>query len=244
MKNSQSLGQSVSVSNLEIQPFQSLEQAALSLFEKDNSVIPGFAIAINAEKILTYRENAQAKALIDSATLRFADGIPIVWLMQKKGVSGVRIPGCELWLELMRLAGIKDKKVFILGASSEVNSQVCQKLRQQFGVNIVGSEDGFFSNENDLIQKLILSDADIVTVAMGSPKQEFIIGKCREQYPKAFYLGVGGTYDVYSGRVSRAPSWICQMHLEWAYRLLRQPTRVRRQGRILKFIGLALLGRF
>jgi UDP-N-acetyl-D-mannosaminouronate:lipid I N-acetyl-D-mannosaminouronosyltransferase len=112
-------------------------------------------------------------------------------------------------------------------------------------VNIVGSQDGYFKPEDRtaLFERIRLSGAKIVTVAMGSPKQEILMRDCRNVYPDALYMGVGGTYDVFTGHVKRAPKVWRELGLEWLYRLLSQPTRWRRQLKLLKFLGYYYGGR-
>ncbi|EBS5740003.1 lipopolysaccharide N-acetylmannosaminouronosyltransferase, partial [Salmonella enterica subsp. enterica serovar Eastbourne] len=96
----------------------------------------------------------------------------------------------------------------------------------------------FTAEQRDaLFERIRDSGAKIVTVAMGSPKQEIFMRDCRKIHPDALYMGVGGTYDVFTGHVKRAPKVWQNMGLEWLYRLLSQPTRFRRQLKLLKFLG-------
>lgn len=101
-----------------------------------------------------------------------------------------------------------------------------------------GSQDGYFKPEerDALFERIRASGAKFVTVAMGSPKQELLMRDCRKVYPDALYMGVGGTYDVFTGHVKRAPKAWQDMGLEWLYRLLSQPTRWRRQFKLLKYV--------
>ena len=109
----------------------------------------------------------------------------------------------------------------------------------QWNVNLAGTQDGYFTAEqrDALFERIRDSGAKIVTVAMGSPKQEIFMRDCRKIHPDALYMGVGGTYDVFTGHVKRAPKVWQNMGLEWLYRLLSQPTRFRRQLKLLKFLG-------
>lgn len=107
----------------------------------------------------------------------------------------------------MARAGKEGTPVFLVGGKPEVLAQTEAKLRNQWNVNIVGSQDGYFKPEQRqaLFERIHASGAQIVTVAMGSPKQEIIMRDCRLVHPDALYMGVGGTYDVFTGHVKRAP---------------------------------------
>lgn len=225
----------VNIGGLEITAFDSVEDAA-SQIVTDQHVTPGFAVAINPEKVMMAYRDPTINHVLQSATLRYPDGMGVVKTMAKKGVKSSRIPGCELWLALMQRCAQTGTPVAIIGASHEVNQQTVTKLKLS-GVNVVLAQDGFFENERNLIDTIKNSGAQVISVAMGSPKQEQLIMRCREHYPKAFFMGVGGSYDVYTGHVKRAPALFCKLHLEWFYRLCSQPTRYKRQ---LALLGYAL----
>ena len=138
----------------------------------------------------------------------------------------------------MERAGAEGTPVFLIGGKPEVLAQTEQKLRNQWNVNIVGSQDGYFRPEDrqTLYERVRDSGAKIVTVAMGSPRQEILMRDCRLVYPAALYMGVGGTYDVFTGHVHRAPKFWQNLGLEWFYRLLLQPSRIKRQFRLLRYL--------
>jgi UDP-N-acetyl-D-mannosaminouronate:lipid I N-acetyl-D-mannosaminouronosyltransferase len=109
----------------------------------------------------------------------------------------------------------------------------------------VGSQDGYFKPEDRqaLFERVRDSGAKIVTVAMGSPRQEILMRDCRLVCPDALYMGVGGTYDVFTGHVKRAPKFWQKLGLEWLYRLLSQPTRIKRQIRLLRYLAWHYTGK-
>jgi UDP-N-acetyl-D-mannosaminouronate:lipid I N-acetyl-D-mannosaminouronosyltransferase len=226
----------ISIAGIKVTSFSSMNEAVGHVIS-EGKVNSGFGVAINAEKVVSGINHLHVMNTLQSATLRFADGIPVVWAMAQKGIKGVRIPGCDLWQNLMEESAKYQTPVYIVGASSEVNRLVSDKLKN-IGVNLVGAQDGYFVDEELVISKLVTARPQLVTVAMGSPTQEIFINKCREVWPNAFYLGVGGTYDVYVGKVKRAPIWMQKIHLEWSYRLLKQPSRIFRQANLFKFIWL------
>lgn len=198
------------------------------------------AVAINPEKIILSREEPEIRSILESNEIRYADGIGVVKYLSyktKKKIS--RIPGCELWEALMKEAGAKNITVYLVGGKKETLAQTVKKLKGNYSTPIVGYQDGYFKDEEKLISDILSSKAKIVTVALGSPKQEVFISKCRAAGINAFFMGVGGTYDVFTGNVKRAPALFCKIGLEWFYRLLSQPTRVYRQRNLLKFLWLA-----
>ena len=226
----------VSVGPVQVSAFADMAQLLKFIVKDDGSVYAGSAIAINPEKVLTAMRNADIADVIRAADIRYADGIGVVKVMRKRLNSKVqRIPGCELWQQLMLRAAQYQVPVFIVGAKPEVNLQTADKLRGQ-QVNLVGAVDGYFTDEAALIAQIKHSAARIVSVAMGSPKQELLIQRIRAQHPECFYMGVGGTYDVFTGNVKRAPALWCKLNLEWAYRLLSQPSRIGRQIGLLRYL--------
>lgn len=200
----------------------------------------GSLIALNAEKILNAETNASLNEQLKEADYLYADGISVVRGIRRKYPQAQvsRIAGADLWEALMERAGKEETPVFLVGGKPEVLSQTEDKLKSQWNVNLVGSQDGYFTPEDRdaLFERIKASGAKIVTIAMGSPKQELFIRACREIYPDALYMGVGGTYDVFTGHVKRAPKAWQNLGLEWLYRLLSQPSRIKRQFKLLKFV--------
>ncbi|MFE4113127.1 MULTISPECIES: lipopolysaccharide N-acetylmannosaminouronosyltransferase [Kosakonia] len=215
-------------------------QHALDFLCADGKIKQGTLVAINAEKILTLEDDAQVRALIEAAEYKYADGISVVRSLRKKFPQAQvsRVAGADLWEKLMARAGKTGTPVFLVGGKPEVLAQTEQKLRTQWQVNVVGSQDGYFSpaQRQALFERIRDSGAKIVTVAMGSPKQEIFMRDCRAVWPDALYMGVGGTYDVFTGHVKRAPKLWQKLGLEWLYRLLSQPTRLKRQLRLLRYL--------
>lgn len=215
-------------------------QHALDYLCAGGDIKQGTLVAINAEKMLTLEDDAGVRALIDAAEYKYADGISVVRSLRKKfpGAQVSRVAGADLWEALMARAGQTGTPVFLVGGKPEVLAQTEQKLRTQWQVNIVGSQDGYFNAEQRqaLFERIRDSGAKIVTVAMGSPRQEIFMRDCRAVYPEALYMGVGGTYDVFTGHVKRAPKIWQQLGLEWLYRLLSQPSRLKRQLRLLRYL--------
>lgn len=216
-------------------------QHALDHLYAGGALKQGTLVAINAEKMLAVENDPQVRALIEAAEYKYADGISVVRSIRKKYPHAVveRVAGADLWEELMARAGREGTPVFLVGGKPDVLAQTQEKLRTQWQVNIVGSQDGYFNAEQRqaLFERIRDSGAKIVTVAMGSPRQEILMRDCREVYPQALYMGVGGTYDVFTGQVKRAPKVWQRMGLEWLYRLLSQPSRITRQLKLLRYLA-------
>ncbi|MCU6667457.1 lipopolysaccharide N-acetylmannosaminouronosyltransferase [Enterobacteriaceae bacterium H4N4] len=222
-------------------------QHALDYLCADGRIKTGTLVAINAEKMLTIEDNAQVRDLIEAAEFKYADGISVVRSVRKKYTDAniSRVAGADLWEALMARAGSDGTPVFLIGGKPEILAQTEQKLRAQWQVNIVGSQDGYFNADQQqaLFARIRDSGAKIVTVAMGSPRQEILMRDCRQVCPDALYMGVGGTYDVFTGHVKRAPKVWQNLGLEWLYRLLSQPSRITRQLRLLRYLGWHYSGR-
>lgn len=216
-------------------------QHALDYLYADGALKEGTLVAINAEKMLTIEDNPQVRSLIEAAEFKYADGISVVRSIRKKFPQARvdRVAGADLWEALMERAGREGTPVFLLGGKPDVLEETEDKLRKQWQVNIVGSQDGYFRAEDKqaLFERIRASGAKIVTVAMGSPRQEILMRDCREVYANALYMGVGGTYDVFTGYVKRAPEIWQRLGLEWLYRLLSQPSRLTRQLRLLRYLS-------
>jgi UDP-N-acetyl-D-mannosaminouronate:lipid I N-acetyl-D-mannosaminouronosyltransferase len=202
------------------------------------------AIAINPEKVILSLRNKSISSIIEQCDVKYADGIGIVKaIKQKTGEKIPRIPGCELWESLMEYAGKNKIPAFLVGGTIEVIEKTKDKLFQEYQTPIVGYQDGFFNEEAKLITDIQNSGAEIVTVAMGSPRQEKFIFSCRAAGINAIFMGVGGTYDVYTGNVKRAPLIWRKIGCEWLYRLLSQPTRWKRQVNLIHFAWLYFTNR-
>lgn len=201
-------------------------------------------IAVNAEKILHATDKTRD---LFSRNIGFSDGAGAVWALKKKGFkNAVKIPGCELWLDIIGSAW-KDKSFYLVGAHQKVIEKTVTSLHNQFpGLSIVNYRNGYLRNgldRQDLINDIVLRRPDVVFVAMGSPKQEKLIEEMQKAHP-AVYLGLGGSFDVYVGAVKRAPEWWVSHNLEWAYRLIKQPSRIARQIHLVKFVWMLMIGKY
>jgi len=195
-------------------------------------------IAVNAEKILHATDESRH---IINRNLGFPDGMGAVWALRKKGVKNViKIPGCELWLDIIK-QNYKSKTFYLIGGKQEVINQTVLNLKTEYpGIKILNYRNGYIKTEDEellLIKDLKTHRPDVVFVAMGSPKQEYLMEKLHQKH-KASYQGLGGSFDVYTGRVLRAPNWWLENNLEWAFRLFKEPSRIKRQMHLIRFLIL------
>lgn len=238
-----SVVQQARFAGIDVAIFSSVREAADHILA---ARLGGFhnAIAINPEKIVRMREDPILLNAAKSASINYPDGIGVcLALGRKTGARITRIPGIELWEELMSRAAAHAVPVFIVGGSEAVNARTVDRLRAEKGVQVAGHMHGYFESDADVVEMIRESRARIVSVAMGSPRQEVFIERCKQSGLTGFFMGVGGSYDVFSGVTERAPKAFREAGLEWFYRLLRQPTRVFRQRNLVRFALLFLRGK-
>ena len=221
----------VKVKNIIVYAFPN-KKVFLDYIEKEHKIL----VAINAEKILN--DNTELHRIINE-NVAYADGYGAVMALKKKGLEAVKIPGAEFWLDIVKEFH-KAKSFYLLGASQEVIEKTVIKLKSQYPtINIVGYRNGFLNDNDkeDIIIELREKKPDIVFVAQGSPRQEYLMDELMKVHP-ALYMGLGGSFDVYCGLKRRAPQFFLDSNLEWFYRLLKEPTRFSRQLVLIKFMIL------
>lgn len=202
---------------------------------------PGILLAVNAEKIA--RADPVVVA-IAGAHVAYPDGIGAVLALRRRGIRAHRLPGADLWLALIERYAAS-RSFYLLGATDAVVRAVVQKLRESHPEIKLWYRSGFMSplEEQELEDELRLRRPDFVFVAMGSPRQELLMQHLYTIQP-AVYVGVGGSFDVFAGIKRRAPRWLQDRGLEWAYRLAREPARLRRLPSYLRFVALLGTGRY
>ncbi len=190
-------------------------------------------VAMNAEKII--RNDEELRAIVNN-NIAYPDGIGAVLALRSKGVKAIKIPGSEFWLDIVKRFKT-DKKFYLIGSTESVITATVKKLKKEYPeIQIVGYQNGFFKkgDKEKLEQSLQNTQPDIIFVAQGSPRQEFLMNDLSKKYP-ALYMGLGGSFDIYGGEKKRAPLLFLKLELEWFYRLLKEPTRIGRQLSLVKF---------
>ncbi len=195
-------------------------------------------ISINSEIIL--KDDVKLKKIIKK-NIGYADGVGTIMALRQKGYKAVKIPGAELWLNIIEKY-YNVKSFYLIGATQDIVEKTVAKLKKEFpNINITGFRNGFLGNEDKkyLINELKTKKPDIIFVAQGCPMQEFLMDEMIKEHP-ALYLGLGGSFDIYSGFKKRAPKLFIRLHLEWLYRLMQEPSRVGRQLILFKFLYLLM----
>lgn len=204
----------------------------------------GILVAVNAEKVT--KATDQTRAIVNN-NIGYADGAGVVVAIHELGrPDAVRIAGCDLWLDIIK-EGRNDKSFYLVGGKQDVIDETIVKLKKDYpNLNIVGYRNGYIKTDEEreaLIQDVVEKKPDVVYVAMGSPKQEILMADMMKVHP-AIYQGLGGSFDVYTGRVKRAPLWWQKHNLEFLYRFLKQPQRYKREYYRLKFLYWLINGKF
>jgi len=198
-------------------------------------------IAINPEKVIRAADDPDLKDILLSADYLIPDGIGIVKASKKqRGAIKKRITGIDLMDGLCALAAQNSYRIFLLGAAEESVQGTKVFLEEKYpDLSICGVQNGYWQDDQKLLSDINETNPDIILVALGSPKQEMWIRENMKRLSACVYQGVGGSFDVFSGKVKRAPRWMQQIGLEWLYRLIFQPSRLRRQAKLLKFFRIA-----
>jgi len=195
-------------------------------------------VAINPEKLMKAKEDPELKALLNRAEFQIPDGIGVIIASKlKKGSISSRITGIDMMDRIVREAARTGLAVFLYGAKPGVADKAAQQLKQTYPDLIVaGTQDGYESDSSKVLDTINKAQPDILFVAMGSPKQEQWIEQHRDNLYPMLYQGVGGSFDVLAGNVKRAPAAFQRLGAEWLYRLLKEPSRLKRQMNLPKFL--------
>lgn len=208
---------------------------------KLNKSQQSFVVTANAEIIMMCQQDEFYKNIInDDADIVLPDGAGAVWAGRYLGYQvPERVAGFDLYNHLLALSAQKGYKVYFFGGSPGIAEAAKVKAENLYpGVSIVGCHNGYFSDEeiNNIIEEINKSEAQILFVALGAPKQEKWLAKYRKQLNPKIIMGIGGSFDVLAGKMQRAPKWMQNASLEWAFRLYKQPSRCIRMLALPKFV--------
>ncbi len=235
----------LSVMGIPVTPFETYEQALECIGEAIESRRKSFCVAINPIKVYNAWHEPQLQDLLREADFNICDGIGVSIasrILHGRGLH--RITGCDVFFRLLARASEKQWRVYLLGASPQSNAAARAQLQQRYpGLRIVGWQDGYFQDSQKVIEQINASKADLVFVAMGSPKQEYWIWHHRRQINASFCMGVGGSFDIASGNLKRAPKVFRMTGTEFLFRFLLEPRKRLSHQKILLFFLLRILGR-
>lgn len=209
------------------------ESEALHLIERSWGAERGMhVVTLNAEMVIQAQSDQELDRIIRHAHLIVPDGAGAVWALRLDGHKARRVPGIELAARALASAARAGIGVALIGAKPETLEILLQKLPELHpGINVVFSHHGYFSGEEEearILKELAASKPGLVLIALGVPKQEFIIDRWLHELPGAVTIGVGGSFDVWAGIVKRAPVVYQRLNLEWFYRLMKEPWRAKR----------------
>ena len=210
------------------------------------SRVPHQHVVVNVDKLVKAQKDPELRRIINECALINADGMPVVWASHLLGKPlKERVAGVDLFDALMGRAAARGWRVFLLGAREDIVSRVRHLYAQRYPQLVfAGHRNGYWEaeQEQDVVDKITNAHADLLFVAISSPKKEQFLGAYQAQMRIPFAMGVGGTFDVVVGKVKRAPLWMQRAGLEWFYRFLQEPRRMFRRYFIedMAFVGLLL----
>lgn len=206
---------------------------------------PSMVVTTNPELIMHAQRDPELAGILGRADLVVPDGIGVVWAARLLGHPvPERVPGVDLTEGLLALAAQRGYRVYFLGAAEGVADEAARRLAARFpGLIVAGTHHGYFGPEDEprVVAAVRAAAPHILLVAMGAPRQERWIARNLQQCGVPLNMGVGGSFDVFAGRVRRAPRWVQAAGLEWLYRLVRQPSRARRMLALPRFAVRVLL---
>lgn len=202
----------------------------------------------NTEIVMEARDNKEIRDIVNSGDLVIADGIGLIYgsKMKKKPLKE-RVTGFDLSMELINIANMEGYSLYLLGAKPGVAQRAMENLKHDYpDLNIVGCHDGYFKGthlgmknhpeEKKVIDEINELKPDIIFLGLGFPKQELWIEENGDKLKTKIIIGNGGVIDILSGDMKRAPEVFIKLNLEWFYRLITDPSRIKRQMAIPKFL--------
>lgn len=206
--------------------FESAINYALDLIKTQKG---GQVVTINPEMIETGLKSPYFAEILNKADLVIPDGVGIKIGLKIKGINTNKIAGIEFSHKIIEECAKNNFSVSLIGAKPKILEEATNNLKNEIpNLNIIYTQDGYFSDTQKVLNELKEKAPNFVLVALGSPKQEEFILEARKILPQALMIGVGGSFDVWSGEVQRAPEIYQKLGLEWLYRTIKEPKRFKR----------------
>lgn len=198
-----------------------------------------FVVTANPEILMYAREHPDYQQVLTQADYITPDGIGVIQGAQILGTPlPERITGYDTLLTLLEWDSQQHQRIFLLGAKPAVLKQVTTIVQRDYpGIVVAGARDGYYDDEQTVVDQIVAAQPDMVFVATGFPKQEFFIAEHRQRLD-ALWMGVGGSFDVIAGAVKRAPLFWQKHHVEWLYRLIQEPSRFKRMLVLPRYLRL------
>ncbi|WMJ81194.1 WecB/TagA/CpsF family glycosyltransferase [Clostridium sp. MB40-C1] len=180
------------------------------------------------------------KVYNDESSIIIPDGVgTVIASKMVKNPVKEKIAGIEVMGEIINKCEKEGKSIYLVGAEEEVLKECITNIKNKFpNIKIVGSHNGYFDLDNcdDIVEDIKIKKPYALFVAMGCPRQEIFIARNMKEFPCKIFMGVGGSFDVFAGKVNRAPEWMINLGIEWLYRVVKEPFRIKRLGVIPKFL--------
>ena len=206
--------------------FEDAVQKALELLKEDKV---SQVVTINPEMFSQAKKDSGFKKIVEEAEMVVPDGVGVKLALKLKGQNVQRIAGIDFAKRLLEESSKNGISVGIVGAKEEIITKAVKELQTSIeGLNIVYYHNGYFSDDNEIYNGLKETSPRLILVAMGSPRQEEFIYNAKQVLNPALMVGIGGSLDVWSGMVKRAPEIYQKLGLEWLYRTVSQPERFKR----------------
>ena len=191
---------------------------------------PLHLMGVNADKINEVNENPLMKEIVNSCGIINADGASVVLASKRLGKPlPERVAGIDLMQDLVKLCSDKGYSIYLLGAKQEVVVKTSKVLKEKYNnLNIVGIHNGYFKEDywSEISKELKKQRPDFVFVGITSPTKEYLIEYLQNDGNDCVFMGVGGSFDVISGNIPRAPKWMQKANLEWLFRVIQEPKRL------------------
>ena len=189
-----------------------------------------FIITVNPETLMLSENDKELKKILDGNYSFVPDGIAVVKAARKVGTNvNERITGIDIAEYLLKLANENKYSIYLFGAKAEVVEKLVNRIKVEYpNINILGYSNGYVKDRDKIMKDIIKKTPDICMVALGIPYQEKLIAKYFDKASKGIYIGVGGSFDVISGTKKRAPRIFIKLNLEWLYRIITEPSRLKR----------------
>ena len=190
-----------------------------------------FIITANPETVMLAEKDEETKSMLTKKeNLKVPDGIAVVKACKKIGMDvKERITGCDLSVDLLEFANKHKKSLYLFGSKPEVIEKMAEVVKAKYPkIKLLKAQDGYVKDREKVKKDIIKQKPDLCLVALGIPHQEKFINSIIEKVDKGIYMGVGGTFDVLSGTKKRAPKFFIKLNLEWLYRIMCEPSRLKR----------------
>lgn len=226
--------------------FGSYDHAAETIVRRIREGTKTFCVVINPEKVCFAKADTEFNAIVRKGHIHICDGMGTAVAIRL--INGWRIPritGVGLFFKLVETAQKESLSVFLLGAKPEVNQKASKVLRERYPkLRIAGRHDGFFKDADEVVWQINASGAHMLFAALGSPRQERWLAEHLDAINVTFCMGVGGSFDVLTSNVKRAPAFFQRTGTEFLYRLICEPSRWRRQSVLPGFALRVLIEAF